>query len=497
MAKVSEPVKQKKRHAKSPPAFTSKKKKIRYLINDDTIPDKEEEERLEKFLFDETPNLSDNDEPTPMSVSPVEAAKKTSSSKKREPAWHDEDDEVKVEAVSKTTRRSLTMKGKSGDPYYDMLKKKFEAIVGTPSWARLPSEQDDQEKDSDDEEETGSDLKRRCGNMISSKSAHLPKGKIAIKELTDLNRDSNYIEGRNIEAVEFHTSSSVALVAGAGSIASIFHVDGRDNAKLQSIRFERFPIQCAHFTRDGEQFIVGSQHGGHFYCYDMVSGKTLHVPMHHALEQTSMKNFVMSPDGKYIVVCGKFGNIHFLSSRSKEFLFTLKMNGNVGAVCFNSEGSSLYSHGDEGEVYIWDVASRRCVRRFYDEGCIKGKSIAMSPNDQLLATGSSVGTVNIYKLPISSNNPTPIKTVMNLVTSITILKFNASSEILAMASGDKPNALKLVHFPSLTVFSNFPAMDTYIKLPFALDFSPSSGYLAVGNNRSKVKLFRLNHFKNY
>lgn len=68
----------------------------------------------------------------------------------------------------------------------------------------------------------------------------------------------------------------------------------------------------------------------------------------------------------------------------------------------------------------------------------------MSPNDQLLATGSSVGTVNIYKLPISSNNPTPIKTVMNLVTSITILKFNASSEILAMASGDKPNALKLV-----------------------------------------------------
>lgn len=60
--------------------------------------------------------------------------------------------------------------------------------------------------------------------MISSKSAHLPKGKIAIKELTDLNRDSNYIEGRNIEAVEFHTSSSVALVAGAGSIASIFHV---------------------------------------------------------------------------------------------------------------------------------------------------------------------------------------------------------------------------------------------------------------------------------
>lgn len=58
------------------------------------------------------------------------------------------------------------MKGKSGDPYYDMLKKKFEAIVGTPSWARLPSERDDQEKDSDNEEETGSDLKRVIPHKI-------------------------------------------------------------------------------------------------------------------------------------------------------------------------------------------------------------------------------------------------------------------------------------------------------------------------------------------
>ncbi|PHT96318.1 U3 small nucleolar RNA-associated protein 18 -like protein [Capsicum chinense] len=91
----------------------------------------------------------------------------------------------------------------------------------------------------------------------------------------------------------------------------------------------------------------------------------------------------------------------------------------------------------------------------------------MSPNDQLLATGSSVGTVNIYKLPISSNNPTPIKTVMNLVTSITILKFNASSEILAMASGDKPNALKLavidshVHVFQLVLVKGF--ITTLIK----------------------------------
>lgn len=42
---------------------------------------------------------------------------------------------------------------------------------------------------------------------------------------------------------------------------------------------------------------------------------------------------------------------------------------------------------DEGEVYVWDMRSSRCMNRFQDDGCVKGTSIAASPNGQYLACG--------------------------------------------------------------------------------------------------------------
>lgn len=53
----------------------------------------------------------------------------------------------------------------------------------------------------------------------------------------------------------------------------------------------------------------------------------------------------MSPDGRLMAVCGRFGNIHLLTTRTKEWVGTMKVNGEVKAVAFNSNGSRLFSHG--------------------------------------------------------------------------------------------------------------------------------------------------------
>lgn len=87
--------------------------------------------------------------------------------------------------------------------------------------------------------------------------------------------------------------------------------------------------------------------------------------------------------------------------------------------------------------------SRLCIKKFMDDGCLKGSSLAVSGDDQYLAAGSSSGVVNLYKLPCDIN-PKPEKTILNLVTSVTKLSFNKSSDILAMASHQKNDAVKLV-----------------------------------------------------
>lgn len=87
--------------------------------------------------------------------------------------------------------------------------------------------------------------------------------------------------------------------------------------------------------------------------------------------------------------------------------------------------------------------SRTCIKKFMDEGCLHGTSLALSSDDQYLAAGSSSGVVNLYKLPCDVH-PVPEKTILNLVTTVTKLCFNKNSDILAMSSNQKNDAVKLV-----------------------------------------------------
>lgn len=94
---------------------------------------------------------------------------------------------------------------------------------------------------------------------------------------------------------------------------------------------------------------------------------------------------------------------------------------------------------------IWDMHARVCLHRFYDEGCIGGTSIAVSPDNQYLACGSSSGVTNVYDLAtVMGQSPVPLKMLSHLCTSVSALTFNSSSEILATASDQMENAIKLV-----------------------------------------------------
>ena len=66
-----------------------------------------------------------------------------------------------------------------------------------------------------------------------------------------------------------------------------------------------------------------------------------------------------------------------------------------------------------------------------------------------------------------------------------------SVQILAMASRMAKDALRLVHLPSYTVFSNWPTSRTPLGYVHSLAFSPGGGYLAIGTARGTALLYRL------
>lgn len=63
--------------------------------------------------------------------------------------------------------------------------------------------------------------------------------------------------------------------------------------------------------------------------------------------------------------------------------------------------------------------------------------------------------VNIYNQDscLQETNPKPIKAIMNLVTGVTSLTFNSTTEILAVASEKMKEAVRLVIFLSVSLLS--------------------------------------------
>uniref|UniRef100_A0A667X2T1 Uncharacterized protein n=1 Tax=Myripristis murdjan TaxID=586833 RepID=A0A667X2T1_9TELE len=395
----------------------------------------------------------------------------------RKAAWVDEDDELEEEVdMTHRFRRDL-VKGAaeatmSKQKLQQRMKDQFQkAMGGTPSWAEIKEDDDDEEEDEDD------DLLRKTGNFVAS-SDSLPAGILQMKRC--LHANSARPSDDKLTTVQFHPSAQVVMTAGLDQSISLFQVDGKTNPKIQSIHLERFPVHKAQFSRDGEKVVATSLKNKMFYLYDMMEGRV--QPVH--------------------TVRGEEEEEEEESSRveTKEVVRSMKINGNISGVAFSHDGSKVFTNSEEGEVYVWDMRSSRCLNRFTDDGCVRGTSIAASRNGQYLACGSQSGVVNIYSQEacLSSTNPRPLKAVMNLLTTATSLTFNPSSEILAMASRADDEAVRLLHLPSFTVFSNFPlSKKKIVHRTSCLDFSPNSGFFSMADNKGRAPLFRLLHYKDF
>ncbi|XP_030317883.1 U3 small nucleolar RNA-associated protein 18 homolog [Calypte anna] len=421
----------------------------------------------------------------------------------KKPAWVDEDDEAE-ENVDMTHRyRKDFMKS---DAEKVLTKKKLKrrleeqfqrAMGGVPAWADLENTKKSKKTGSDSDTDEDDDLLCKTGNYITS-SESLPRGILKMTTCLPANQE-RFVDGR-LSTVQFHPSAQVVMTAGQDRSVSLFQVDGIRNPKIQSIYLESFPIYKACFSVNGEQVIATGTHHRMFFVYDMMSGSITPIEKVRGLEERFLRSFELSPDGSFMLLTGTSGYLHLLSMKTKELISTMKVNGRCTASAFTPDSSKIYSYSKEGEVFIWDVRSRKCLHKFEDEGSLEGKCMALSKNNQYVACGSSSGVVNLYTTDtcLKENKPKPVKAIMNLVTAATCVTFNPTTEILAVASCEVDEAVKLVHIPSYTVFSNFPVFRRkQIYLAQSMDFSPRSGFFSVGNNKGKALLFRLKHYSDF
>ncbi|KAJ7523130.1 hypothetical protein O6H91_18G038900 [Diphasiastrum complanatum] len=433
----------------------------------------------------------------------------------RTPAWQDEDEQAAHVDVSKVNRlrklrKEETEKFVSGSDYILRLREQHSKLNPRTSWAELPSKDSrgkelyfDSDSEAEGENSRGLDpqsvqdsegysILRRNEDLVLKSTSRLPQGFIEITKM----RDANFDEPSNavVQSVQFHRNAQLLMTAGFDKKLRFFQIDGKRNPKIQSIYVEDFPIHKASFVPDGSK-VVASGRRNFYITYDMEHGKVDRMSPLIGRDEKSLESFEVCSDSRIIAFMGNEGYILLASLSTKQLVGTLKMNGSVRAMSFVNDGKELLSIGGDGEIYSWDLRMRRCIHKGKDEGCINATALTASSDGRLMSTGSDTGVVNIYnREEFLRGVSKPAKTLMNLTTTVDIIKFNVDTQLMAICSRMKKNNLRLVHLPSYTVFHNWPTVKTPLQYVHSFDFSPGGGYLAAGNAAGKVLLYRLNYY---
>ncbi|KAL3805339.1 hypothetical protein HJC23_009046 [Cyclotella cryptica] len=378
------------------------------------------------------------------------------------------------------------------------------------------SSADDSEESGDDEDNQYSSVHRILqsnDSLFASSSSSLPLPPTLLDTIRV--RDGNIAEPNKscVNALQFHPTAGkdydgsnecsdrpLLMTAGMDRMLRFFRIDGENNEKIHGIHFSQMPIMCASFLGDSGSVVMSGRRP-FFYVYDAASGSVdrIHATMLGRKER-SLERFTVSPDGRVIAFVGNDGYIILIDGFSKRWIGDLKMNGSVRAIAFSTDGEYVMGSGSDGDIYKWNVKSRRCVERFHNEDGTITSSLAASKS--IMAVGAESGVVNLYDDKRSSAFPrgvsvmegTPMKSVMNLTSSADLVKFNDDGQILAMSTRREKNGLKLLHVPTATVFSNWPTSKTPLKYVWSMDFSPGSKYFCAGNDQGKCLLYQLKHF---
>lgn len=407
------------------------------------------------------------------------------------PIWVDEDDAeidlMKTNRMKKLkTSREEEVSNVTANDLEKRLRKRFESTTMTTArtdWARL---------DKDDDEEEGEEADESAAPLLASSTRKLPPQILQVVRCPDANqKDPN---NATVQAVHFHPGSDpdrpLMLTAGLDKTLRFFQVGSDGSEKIHGIHFPKLPIYSAQFLGDTGNVVVSGRRS-FFYIYDAAAGKLDLVPRIMGREEKSLEKFAASPDGRTIAFIGNDGYIILVDVKSKQWIADLKMNGSARAVTFTPNNEYLLASGSDGDIYRFDMRTRRCVERFSnDDGTITS---CLSASFKHLSVGAESGVVNLYS-DRKAKDRAPIKAIMNLKTSADFSRFNHDGQILAFSTRREKMGLRMLHVPTATVFANWPTSKTPLNYVWSLDFSPESKFLAVGNDKGNCLLYKLLHY---
>jgi U3 small nucleolar RNA-associated protein 18 len=439
----------------------------------------------------------------------------------------------------------------TGTQYEERMRQLYQKLHKTPDWAKLKTEQvisDDKSVIREQFKVNGRNLNadNNFGALTTDKvfdtSRQITKIQLDFDICPDVNQQERPSE---VVSIRFHPHSNLLAALGSDKTVRLFQVSSDKSALVDRIvatddtntqvnnknrkkkrkdlqsRFENgaASISGMEFTADGMELIMTSPKTRLFFVCDMTTGDTRVVGnltsrvggSHKGtkkgrgthLDDSLLPIISCSPNNEIIAIASANNSIELLSKQTKFSIGQLMLGEAVRSLQFSSDSLTLYSTTKGGKVYLWDIRQQRPRHVFQDEGSIDTTCMSIfnrTTARNRLACGSTNGVVNVYDLDvIESNNrhPKPLGSIMNLTTTTTNLQFSYDGKLLALASKEKPNAMRMVHVESLSVYQHFPykpsANTAHQFTVNDLHFNSDSQFMAVATG-ARVRLFQFPYY---
>jgi len=475
------------------------------LSNKKSLQKEVEEEKVE-LTFEDESDVEDDGEGESIPIQTFDASASLNQKRKPVQAWEDPDDqEVEMDISSVARLRKLRKNQEetviTGEEYQDRLKEYYNNSIKTSHFYDWTSKKVEV-ADTQGESYLDSLLKTNTSILESNKSQGLPRDILKLTRAAAIpleNRHSSVIQ-----ALDFHKNNETLLSAGLDKTIKIFNIskvletNKFELRPVKSIFTKNLPILTAKFNGTYNEIIATGQRK-YILGFDLVK-ETFEKSAPSFITarlQNKVKSFSLSHDDQTIAIYGHNQYMMMVSAKTKQLLFELRLNSEISACSFSPDDKYLFATTEDGSIYQWDLNMRRVVEVFHDQGSMKTTCVDFSQDGSFLASGNSTGIANLYSFNKMTRTleKNVTKEVGNLTTSLDNVKFNPTGEMLAITSRWKRNAIRILHVPTQTVFSNWPNMRTKLSYINRVCFSDNSRYLAIGNDIGNVIVYNFEHFE--
>lgn len=216
----------------------------------------------------------------------------------------------------------------------------------------------------------------------------------------------------------------------------------------------------------------------------------------HSTRHAAAYSVAISPDGQLLVSGSSDRTITVRSLRTGKVLRTLSgHSGPVSAVAIGSDGQTLVSGSWDNTIKVWNLNTALTQSHILGDGLLctlnghtNGIScVAISPDGQLLASGSEDSTIKLWYIPDSERVLwSPLLTLSGHSAAVKSVAIGPDEQTIVSGSADK--TIKVWDLHSGELKHTIEGHANWVK---SVAVSPDGQILASGGQEKIIKLWHL------